>query len=59
MDYKFVTNVGLKNYSSISKEEIIYLINSNCFFGRKFNIECMTSLLIDEYINLFNRENWK
>ena len=31
---------GLKNYSSISSEELAYLVNSQCLFGRKFTKEC-------------------
>lgn len=38
--YRFPSNKGLKNYSFISEEEIIHLINSKCFFGRKFNKQC-------------------
>ena len=50
MDYKYVHNYGLKNYSYISQEELLYLLNSKSLFGRKFNVECN---LLDnkEYIN--------
>jgi hypothetical protein len=51
MDYKYVSNHDLKNYSFISRDELIYLLNSNCLFGRKFNIECITTLHIKEYID--------
>jgi hypothetical protein len=51
MDYKYVSNYGLKNYSFISRDELIYLLNSNCLFGRKFNMECITTLDIKEYID--------
>lgn len=49
MDYKYVTNRCLKNYTSISEEELIYLLNSKCLFGRKFTREC-TSLINKTYI---------
>lgn len=42
MSYKFPSNSGLKNYSSISEAELIYLLNSKSLFGRKFNKECVT-----------------
>jgi hypothetical protein len=29
-----------KNYSSISENELQFLLESKCFFGRKFNPEC-------------------
>ena len=38
LNYKYESEGGLKNYNSITKEELIYLIkNSKCLFGRKFN----------------------
>lgn len=52
MDYKFSSVIGLKNYNFISNEEIAHLINSNCFFGRKFNRECILSLLNSNYIHI-------
>jgi hypothetical protein len=36
MDYAFPSTRGLKNYTFISEEEIQHLVNSKCFFGRKF-----------------------
>ena len=53
MIYKYPSQSGLKNYNFISKDEIIYLINSKCFFGRKFLSPSYSSFLIPEYINLF------
>jgi hypothetical protein len=50
MDYKYPSNSSLKNYSYIAEDEVLYLMNSKCLFGRKFNIECNTSLRIKEYI---------
>lgn len=35
----------LKNYTSITKEELLYLVNSPCLFGRKFLAQCDLSLL--------------
>jgi hypothetical protein len=49
MDYKYPSNRGLKNYNYIAKEELLYLMDSKCLFGRKFNKECIT-LYIKEYI---------
>ena len=50
MDYKYPSNRGLKNYTSITEDEILYLMNSKCLFGRKFNSECMPSLSNNKYI---------
>jgi hypothetical protein len=50
MDYKYPSNRGLKNYASITEDEILYLMNSNSLFGRKINIEGIESLSIDKYI---------
>jgi hypothetical protein len=50
MDYKYPSNRGLKNYTSITKDELLYLMNSKCLFGRKFNSECINYLLNKEYI---------
>ena len=51
MDYKYPSTKKLKNYGSISKDELLYLINSKCLFGRKFNPECISSLLEITYLN--------
>ena len=40
MDYPYQNHNGLKNYSIISEEEINYLIEQPCLFGRKFNLDC-------------------
>ena len=53
MDYKFPSNYSLKNYTFISNDEIDHLLNSECFFGRKFNREsigCFSKLF---YLNIF------
>jgi hypothetical protein len=39
-EYKYPSSSGLKNYSSITEEELKYLVDSPCLFARKFNIEC-------------------
>lgn len=49
MDYKYPSTSGLKNYSFIAEDELLYLLNSKCLFGRKFNCEC-TSLYNRKYI---------
>ena len=51
MNYKYPSTEGLKNYSSITEEELIYLMNSKCLFGRKFSVECINSLINIKYIN--------
>lgn len=57
MDYKYPSNRGLKNYSSITEEEILYLLNSKCLFGRKFNRECIISLINSKYIDFITTKN--
>jgi hypothetical protein len=50
MNYKYPSNRGIKNYTSISNEEVLYLLNSPCLFGRKFNRECIVSFMNNSYI---------
>jgi hypothetical protein len=50
MGYKYTGSAGLKNYDRISKVEVLYLLNSKCLFGRKFNTTCYSDLYIKEYI---------
>lgn len=45
MDYRYPSLADLKNYDSISDDELYYLLDSRCFFGRKFNIGCQHSLI--------------
>jgi len=61
MDYKYPSYNALKNYSSITEEELIYLMKSPCLFGRKFNPECkfyniyfqfIKNKSINQYINI-------
>lgn len=49
-DYKYPSNYELKNYAYITEDELVYLMNSKCLFGRKFNKEC-TSLYNSKYID--------
>lgn len=57
--YKYNTNYTtvhtemntLKNYDNISKEELLYLLNTKCLFGRKFTKECSADLHIEEYLD--------
>jgi hypothetical protein len=54
MDYKFPNDRGVKNYATISKEEIEYLLHSECLFGRKFNRECITCFINKDYIDFIS-----
>jgi hypothetical protein len=54
MDYKYISDYSLKRYNFIDKEELIYLLNSKCLFGRKFNKECFSHLFIKEYLEKIN-----
>ena len=49
MDYKYVSQHDIKNYTSIADEELDYLLASPCLFGRKFLPEC--NLSYEPYIN--------
>jgi hypothetical protein len=40
MVYKFPVDASIKHYSQISEEELTYLMESPCLFGRKFNGDC-------------------
>jgi hypothetical protein len=44
MNYKYVADRELKNYKSISEEELEHLLKSPCLFGRKFKPSCYYSL---------------
>jgi hypothetical protein len=50
MGYTYESGYGLKNYTSIEKEELLYLLHSKCLFGRKFTKKCYPYLYIQEYI---------
>jgi len=59
MNYKYPSNSGLKNYSLIDEEELRYLLNSKCLFGRKFNIECPILSIYDNiYINSITNNSY-
>lgn len=45
MDYKYPSDTGLKNYDDISDEELLYLLKSKSFFGRKFTTNIKHYLL--------------
>jgi hypothetical protein len=51
MDYKYVSLSSLKNYICVEEEEIDYLLQSPCLFGRKFKRECLSSFFYLNYIN--------
>lgn len=55
--YNDSTTYRLKNYNSISKSELLYLLNSKSLFGRKFTIYCFPYLYIKEYINHIKSNN--
>jgi hypothetical protein len=49
MDYKYPSTRGLKNYNFITEDELLYLMNSKCLFGRKFNTNCSSYLINKKY----------
>ena len=57
IDYKFKDSLESypkgrpKNYTSISEEELKYLLNSNSLFARKFDTKCRNSLNKKIYID--------
>ena len=59
MDYKYPSTRGLKNYSFISQEELHYLMNSQCLFGRKFVPECILSLCNTDYLHFISNNQQK
>ena len=58
MDYKYKSTRGVKNYSFISEEELHYLINSPCLFGRKFIKGCINSLNNKYYLDTITTSNF-
>ncbi len=50
LGYKYSSKRGIKNYDTITKEELLYLLNSKCLFGRKFLSSCYSHLNIKEYV---------
>lgn len=57
MDYKYPCFQRLKEYSVISMEEIDHLLKSPCLFGRKFNRECIQSLVNRLYMTKINDDH--
>jgi hypothetical protein len=55
MDYKYVTDRSLKTYETIEEEELNYLLESACLFGRKFSRDCIISLCKKEYIEKISK----
>ena len=56
MNYKYPSDhQGLKNYDSISEEELRYIVSEPCLFGRKFNKECF--LKYDFYIKILDNSH--
>ena len=54
MDYKYPSTRGLKNYNMITEEELTYLLNSKCLFGRKFTRQSITSFINKKYIDFIS-----
>lgn len=51
MEYPYPSLSGLKNYNTITEEELTLLLLSPCMFGRKFNRECIGSLAKRFYVD--------
>lgn len=51
MDYKYPSRRALKNYSFITEDELSYLLDSKCLFGRKFKRECIGCLINKKYLD--------
>jgi hypothetical protein len=51
MDYKYRSEYSHKKYNFISEEELLYLLDQPCLFGRKFNKSCITSLYKKIYLD--------
>ena len=50
MAYKYLSSNELKNYTSVSEEELDYLLQSPSLFGRKFRKECHETLFTIAYL---------
>lgn len=57
MNYKYRSCSGLKNYETIEKEELMYLLQSKCLFGRKFLKKCYSDLYVEEYLTRITSAN--
>jgi hypothetical protein len=52
MDYKYPSTRGIKNYTSVTKEEMEYLVSSPCLFGRKFLPYCrVDGIRMDKFLS--------
>ena len=51
MDYKYATDRELKNYIHITHAELLHLLKSPCFFGRKFKPIAAQSINKDFYLD--------
>jgi len=54
MVYKYPVHASIKNYTTISEEELLYLLSSPCLFGRKFHpnfkVDTKPAILFEPYI---------
>ena len=50
MNYKYASKNELKKYSRIDNDELYHLLESNCFFGRKFVKNSIHSLVNPRYL---------
>ena len=50
-DYKYKHDYDIKTYSSVSKEEILHLLDSPSLFGRKFGRSCLETYKNDFYLD--------
>ena len=54
MNYPFPTSSSRKrpkNYDSINFDEIQYLLNESCLFGRKFDVNCKLECSLTQYLS--------
>jgi len=62
MNYKYDHTQGLKTYSTITEEELLYLISAPCLFGRKFAKNCTienTGMTLYEYFKFLILYDYK
>ena len=53
MSYKYPSQKDLKTYSTVTEEELLYLLKSAALFGRKFAPEC--DLMMASYIEAITK----
>ena len=56
MEYKYPSHKDLKNYSFVTEEELLHLMDSTSLFGRKFLVECKNSLFKTQYIDFITHK---